>query len=54
MRQCERCQKWHTGKDSAVCDPCWEDMGQMRMFVDEPLDLDEPPIASHFDRPEDQ
>jgi hypothetical protein len=48
MKRCERCGKWFHESDSAVCNPCWEDMGQM------PLDFEDEgaahPIDTIFDR----
>jgi len=51
VKTCHRCGKWFNGTDSDVCDPCWEDMGQMSFWQDE--DEYEPPIDTVFDREEE-
>lgn len=57
MKQCQRCGKWFNSTDSQVCDPCWEDMGQMSFFQDDDKEsyddsdgLDRHPIDTIFDR----
>jgi len=35
VKRCDRCGKWFHETDSAVCNPCWEDMGQMQFWQDE-------------------
>lgn len=44
MKRCDRCQRWFREGDSAVCDPCWEDMGQMTFWHDEEDDWEDPRI----------
>lgn len=51
MKKCPRCDRWHHGHDSEVCDQCWEDLGQMQLWQN---DEDyEPTIDTVFDREEE-
>jgi hypothetical protein len=50
MIQCERCGRWFRNPPataSQMCDPCWEDLGQMVLFEGDDTD---PPIDTIFDR----
>lgn len=47
MKRCDRCHKWFHEGDSAVCDPCWEDMGQMTFFHDEDIVEPQSETADH-------
>lgn len=53
MRQCDRCSRWYHESNSAVCNPCWADMGQMALEFDED-DEYMPTIDSVFDRMAEQ
>jgi len=52
MRHCPRCNHWHHGHDSDVCDKCWEDLGQMSFFADEDDEF-MPQMDTFFDREEE-
>ena len=59
MSTCQRCGRRHHAT-SALCEACWEDLGQMKFEDDEDLhfwndrDDGEARIASVFDRAEDR
>lgn len=50
VKQCDRCNKWFNSSDSRVCDPCWVDMGQMSLELEEEDADDRHPVDSIFDR----
>lgn len=51
VKQCPRCNHWHNGHDTATCDVCWVELGQMSFFQED--DEHEPPIDTVFDREEE-
>lgn len=55
MKQCARCNRWFPNAvGSTVCDPCWEDMGQMQLELEEEDPDERHPIDTIFDRMEDR
>lgn len=51
MKLCPRCNHWHHGHDSLLCEVCWVALGQLSFWQDE--DEYQPPIDTVFDREEE-
>lgn len=53
MRLCPRCNHFHHGQDSLICNVCWVELGQMALWDDSDNDEFQPPIDTVFDREEE-
>ena len=48
QRDCARCTRVHYSTDSAICEDCWREMGQMSFEIEEE-DAETPRIDSQWD-----